>query len=140
MNINNILKLLPHRFPFVMVDRIICFEYDKKAVGIKNISANEPWNIGHFPTDPVFPGALHIEAMGQVGGFIFHNNQNKLKAYLCGVDKVKFLKTLVPGDTVEIEAVIVARVGNMARVDCTSRVNNEIVAKGVISYAFDENS
>ena len=133
-------KVLQHRYPFLMVDRIIDIEFEKKSIGIKNISMNEPWVEGHFPNEPIFPGVLIIEVMAQVGGFAFYNPQetkSQLKGYLIGVNKVKFVQKVVPGDVLFIEAEITQRVANMAQVNCTAKVEDKIVASGVLSYAFE---
>lgn len=135
MDQKEILGALPHRYPFIMVDKILTIEYNKKVIGIKNVSANEPWAGGHFPNGPIFPGVLMIETMAQIGGFAFYNGK-ELRSYLCGVDKVKFIKKVFPGDGIEITGEVVVKATNMARVRCTAVVNNEVVAKGLISYAF----
>lgn len=134
-------KILQHRFPFLMVDRVIETEYEKRSIGIKNVSMNEPWVEGHFPGEPVFPGVLIIETMAQVGGLAFYDPnelKNQLKGYLIGVNKVKFVQKVVPGDLLRIEAEVIQKVANMAQVNCTAKVEDKIVASGVLSYAFYE--
>ncbi len=105
-DINAIKRILPHRYPFLLVDSIIDFEPGKKAVGLKNVTTNEPFFQGHFPQRPVMPGVLIVEAMAQVGGILLLNDQqdieNKLVFFL-GIDKVRFRKTVQPGDQLVME-------------------------------------
>jgi 3-hydroxyacyl-[acyl-carrier-protein] dehydratase len=137
MELKEIQNVLLHRFPFLMVDRIVEMDYEKSSVGIKNVSINEPWVQGHFSEEPVFPGVLIIEAMAQIGGFAFYDShKGRVKGYLCGVNKVKLIKKVVPGDTLWIEAKVKEKVGNLAQVQCVAKVQGETVAFGVISYAF----
>ena len=100
LNAEEILKILPHRHPFLLVDRIVELVHGERAVGLKSVSFNEPFFAGHFPGHPVMPGVLIIEAMAQVGGIIILNTQQNLGkyAYFMSVDKVKFRKPVVPGD------------------------------------------
>lgn len=140
MELKEIQSVLIHRFPFLMVDKILHMEYEKKSIGIKNITINEPWVQGHFPEEPVFPGVLIIETMAQIGGFAFYNPENKngsLKGYLCNVNNVKFIKKVVPGDVLIVEAEVKTKVANLARVKCTAKVEDTIVAVGEISYSFE---
>lgn len=134
-------KVLKQRFPFLMVDRVIEIEYEKKAIGIKNVCINEPWVQGHFPEEPVFPGVLIIETMAQVGGLAFYNQDytgNQSKGYLIGVNKTKFVQKVTPGDVLLVEAEVTQKVGNMAQVSCIAKVGDKTVASGVLSYAFYE--
>src|SRR4051812_14932097 len=100
-----ILKLLPHRYPFLMIDRVVDMVGDQRAVGIKNVTINEPQFQGHFPGNPVFPGMLILEGMAQTGGaLIIHSRRDQQKpqtVYFLTVDKAKFRKPVMPGDTVE---------------------------------------
>ncbi len=107
----DIIKILPHRYPFLMVDRIIEMEPEKRVVGIKNVTANEPFFRGHFPGNPIMPGVLVIEAMAQVGGVLaclsVHGPMDKEKqtpVFFMSMDKVKFRKPVVPGDQLRLEA------------------------------------
>jgi 3-hydroxyacyl-[acyl-carrier-protein] dehydratase len=134
-----ILKLLPHRYPFLFVDDILEVEYKKRVIGIKNISMNEPWTQGHFENDPIFPGVLIIETMAQIGGFVFYNEkntQNSLAAYLSRVDKAKFLKKVVPGQTIFVEGIYESSISNLARVKVNARVDGKKVAEAVVTYYF----
>lgn len=107
LDINGIMKLLPHRHPFLLVDRVVEFESNKKIVGIKNVTMNEPFFPGHFPGHPVMPGVLIIEAMAQTGGLLvgLSNGENTGSriCYFVGVDNAKFRKPVRPGDQLRIE-------------------------------------
>ena len=113
MDIKEIQRILPHRYPFLLVDRIIEIELGKKIVGIKNVSINEPFFQGHFPGYPVMPGVLIIEAMAQVGGVLAFKSveakmdiSNKL-VYFTGIDKAKFRKPVIPGDQIRFELEVI---------------------------------
>ena len=116
-DISAILKALPHRYPFLMVDRIIDIHSDESAVGIKNVTFNEPQFTGHFPGNPVFPGVLLIEGMAQTAGAICVLSQmggdRPKQVYFLTIDKAKFRKPVVPGDTVEYHVRKTARKRNM---------------------------
>lgn len=107
MDINAIMKILPHRFPFLMIDRIVELESGKRCVGIKNVSINEPFFQGHFPGHPVMPGVLIIEAMAQVAGIMaFMASDEAMKeklSYFMSIDNAKFRKPVFPGDQLRIE-------------------------------------
>lgn len=132
-----IAALLRHRYPFLLVDRIVELDAER-AVGIKNVSVAEPFVPGHFPGRPVFPGVLLLEAMGQVGGVLLAHappfEGGAGGGYLAALDKVKFKRPVVPGDQVVIEAVKSAAVKPFARVRATARVDGEEVAAGEITY------
>jgi 3-hydroxyacyl-[acyl-carrier-protein] dehydratase len=112
-----ILKMLPHRYPFLMVDRIVNICGDQSAVGIKNVTFNEPQFIGHFPGNPVFPGVLLIEGMAQTAGTICvlskMGGDQPRQVYFLTIDKAKFRKPVIPGDTVEYHMQKIARKKNM---------------------------
>ena len=116
-DISAILKALPHRYPFLMVDRIINMRSDESAVGIKNVTFNEPQFVGHFPANPVFPGVLLIEGMAQTAGAICVLSQmaggRPKQVYFLTIDKAKFRKPVVPGDTVEYHVRKITRKRNM---------------------------
>jgi 3-hydroxyacyl-[acyl-carrier-protein] dehydratase len=140
LEIDEIKKILPHRYPFLLVDRILELEPGKRAVGIKNVTANEPFFQGHFPQRAVMPGVLIIEAMAQVGGVMIlsvEEHKNKL-AYLGTVDGVKFRRPIVPGDTLEMETELLRVRSNMGKVRCIARVEGHEVAVAEIMFALVE--
>ena len=113
MDIKEIQRILPHRYPFLLVDRIIEIDLGKRIVGIKNVSVNEPFFQGHFPGYPVMPGVLIIEAMAQVGGVLaFKSVEEKMDisgklVYFAGIDKAKFRKPVLPGDQIRFELEVI---------------------------------
>ena len=125
-------KLLPHRYPFLLVDRVVEFEPHKRIVGIKNVSINEPFFQGHFSGHPVMPGVLVIEALAQAGGLLTQlsqgtDAQGKL-FYLVKIDDAKFSRMVVPGDRLELVVVLKRTIRNMAMYACVARVDGEQVA------------
>jgi len=105
LDINAILQVLPHRYPFLLVDRILEYEKQKRVVGIKNVTINEPFFAGHFPGRPIMPGVLIIEAMAQMGAVMLlqdHELKDKGLVYLVGIDNAKFRKTVIPGDQLRV--------------------------------------
>jgi 3-hydroxyacyl-[acyl-carrier-protein] dehydratase len=106
LNTLDIMKLLPHRYPFLLVDRITEFEDGKRIVGIKNVTINEPFFQGHFPGHPIMPGVLILESMAQVGGiyaFLAKQVGENQVTYFLGIDKAKFRKPVLPGDTLQLD-------------------------------------
>lgn len=137
MDIMEIMKHLPHRYPFLFCDRIHSHEYHKSVVGIKNVTINEPFFQGHFPDEPIMPGVLILETMAQIGGFIFYrqtNQFNSLKAYIAGFDKVKFTKPVIPGDTLVVEGTFISSLGSLAKISAVASVNGSKVASAEIVY------
>ena len=137
LDINDILKILPHRYPFLLVDRMVGFEGDNKCVGVKNVTVNEPFFQGHFPGHPVMPGVLQVEAMAQVGSVLKlrkPENQGKI-GYFMSADGVKFRKPVVPGDTLFIEAEVLKIRGNIGMTYCRCLVNNEVVSEGELKFS-----
>lgn len=131
-------RVLEQRSPFLLVDRMLEIS-SKRAVGIKNVTASEPFLSGHFPDDPILPGVLLIEAMSQVGGVLLacggHATTGR-RGLLAGVDKVKFKIPVRPGDQVMIEARLVAALGDVARVRAQGSVDGVEVCRAEISYGF----
>ena len=137
LDINQIQKILPHRYPFLMVDRVVELEPRKRAVGIKNVTVNEEFFNGHFPGQPVMPGVLQIEAMAQLAGALLMQEleeHNKLP-FLMSIDKVKFRKAVVPGDQLVLEADSLRLRGSVGAVRARARVGGQIVAQAEIRFA-----
>jgi 3-hydroxyacyl-[acyl-carrier-protein] dehydratase len=136
IDILKILELLPHRYPFLMVDRIVNIEGDRRAVGIKNVTANEPHFLGHFPGQPVMPGVLIIEGMAQTAGAICCKSIGTGAAplvYFMTIDNAKFRKPVVPGDRLEYHVEQSKRRGNIWRFDCVGKVDDAKVAEATVS-------
>ncbi len=135
-DIATILRALPHRYPFLMIDRIIGVRGDEAAIGIKNVTINEPQFLGHFPGNPVFPGVLLIEGMAQTAGAICilwkkgENQQSKV--FFLTIDKAKFRKPVVPGDTIEYHMKKIARKKNMWWFRGEAIVAGQIVAEAEV--------
>jgi len=135
MDIMRLLKLLPHRYPFLLVDRIINIDGDKSGIGIKNVTINEPHFQGHFPDQPVMPGVLIVEAMAQTAGAIYlHGNSSGRPSlvYLMTIDEAKFRKPVVPGDRLELHIVKEKQRGRVGRFACEALVDGNKVAEAVI--------
>ena len=127
-------RLLPHRFPFLLVDRIIGIRGDEYGIGIKNVTANEPQFAGHFPDNPVMPGVLVLEALAQAGGLLTQLSAAGVEAgdeklfYLVKIDNAKFSKMVVPGDRLELDVQLRRTIRNMAMYQGVARVDGEQVA------------
>ncbi|PQJ29792.1 bifunctional UDP-3-O-[3-hydroxymyristoyl] N-acetylglucosamine deacetylase/3-hydroxyacyl-ACP dehydratase [Rubritalea profundi] len=137
LDINDILKILPHRYPFLLVDRIIDFVGDNKCTGVKNVTINEPFFPGHFPGHPIMPGVLQVEAMAQVASCLMlrkPENQGKI-GYFMSADKVKWRHPVLPGDTLFIEAEIVKTRRNIGFASCRCVVNGQVVSSGELKFA-----
>lgn len=137
MDILEIKKCLPHRYPLLLVDRILEVEPMKRAVGIKNVSVNEPFFEGHFPDNPVMPGVLILEAMGQVGGIFIMccPEYQGMGTFFAGIDEVRFRKPVVPGDQLIITSEMVKYKGLIGKVKSVAKVENEVVAEATFTYA-----
>ncbi|WP_119319691.1 3-hydroxyacyl-ACP dehydratase FabZ [Capsulimonas corticalis] len=140
LDIAAIKEILPHRYPFLLVDRVLELEPGKRAVGIKNVTVNEEFFQGHFPQRPIMPGVLVIEAMAQIGGIMIlavEEHRGKL-AFLGTIDNAKFRRPVVPGDTLNIEAVLTRARGNTGKVHCTARVEDQVVAEAEIMFVLSK--
>ncbi|MCP3773177.1 3-hydroxyacyl-ACP dehydratase FabZ [Paenibacillus sp. MZ04-78.2] len=137
MNANQILETLPHRYPLLLVDRIESVEEGQKAVGIKNVSINEPFFQGHFPGFPVMPGVLIVEAMAQVGGVAMlsvPDFKGKI-AFLAGIDGARFRRQVVPGDQLRIEVSITKLKGVIGKGRGVAYVDGELAAEAELTFA-----
>jgi 3-hydroxyacyl-[acyl-carrier-protein] dehydratase len=136
-DIARVLKLLPHRYPFLMIDRIIDIDADNSATGIKNVTINEPYFQGHFPNFPIMPGVLLIEGMAQTAGAIcvaaLGETYQPQVVYFMGIDKAKFRRPVVPGDTVHYHVRKIRNRGPVWRFQCEAKVSGVLVAEGEIS-------
>ncbi|MNJ32254.1 3-hydroxyacyl-[acyl-carrier-protein] dehydratase FabZ [compost metagenome] len=130
-------EIIPHRPPFLLVDKIIEMEIGKRAVGIKNVTINEPFFIGHFPEHPVMPGVLITEALAQVGAVAMLSiEQNKGKiGFLAKLDSFRFREQVVPGDTLRLEVEIIRAKGSIGKGYGVAKVGDKIVAEGEITFA-----
>ncbi|WP_146909089.1 3-hydroxyacyl-ACP dehydratase FabZ [Arenimonas daejeonensis] len=141
VDVSCILHLLPHRYPFLLVDRVIELEPHQRIRALKNVTYNEPFFQGHFPGRPVMPGVLVIEAMAQAGGLLTQlsadkdNHKEGQLFYLVKVDNARFNRMVVPGDQLDIEVKVKRLIRNMALYECAARVDDKVVASAEILCA-----
>lgn len=140
LDINTIQQILPHRYPFLLVDRILEVEEGKKITGIKNVSANEPFFQGHFPNYPVMPGVLIIEAMAQVGAVAILSMPAYAGriAFFAGIDKARFRRQVVPGDTLRIEVEVLKLRGTIGKSQARAYVGEELAAEAEMMFALGQ--
>ncbi len=139
LDINNVMQLLPHRYPFLMVDRVVEFEGDTKCTGVKSVTINEPFFQGHFPGHPVMPGVLQLEAMAQVASIAFIKQQGGSTSkigYFMSADNVKFRKPVLPGDTLFIHVEVTKTKRNIAKASGRCVVNGEVVSEADMMFGF----
>jgi len=140
MDVNDIMKILPHRFPFLLVDRIVELEHGKRCVGIKNVTINEPFFTGHFPGHPVMPGVLIVEAMAQVAGIMAYlasdEETRKKVSYFMAIENAKFRKPVVPGDQLRIEITTTLNRRGIWGVDGKAFVDGRLVTEASLKATF----
>jgi 3-hydroxyacyl-[acyl-carrier-protein] dehydratase len=138
MDIQQILKHLPHRYPMLMIDRVLVREPGKRIVALKNVSAGEPHFQGHFPGRPIMPGVLILEAMAQAAGLCFADDPSKANEYIyyyAGIDNARFKRPVFPGDQLEIEVTLERLLRNIGKFACVARVRGDTVAQATILCA-----
>ena len=130
MDIMGIQNMIPHRYPFLMVDRIMEMEPNVRAVGIKNVTVNEPFFQGHFPGNPIMPGVLIVEAMAQLAGVLaFSSGMQGSSVYFMSIEKAKFRRPVVPGDQVKLEIKVLQQRGNVWRFSGQALVDEKVVSE-----------
>jgi len=137
-DIQEILGLLPHRYPFLLIDRVVEFERGKRLVAIKNVTMNEPFFQGHFPGVPIMPGVLVIEAMAQAGAIIMMSeipDREKKLAVFTGIEKAKFRSQVTPGDQLSIEVDVLAFRSRMGRMEARATVDGKLACQATLSCA-----
>jgi 3-hydroxyacyl-[acyl-carrier-protein] dehydratase len=142
-DIREILRLLPHRYPFVMIDRIVDIRGEDHGIGIKNVTVNEPQFVGHFPGKPVMPGVLLIEGMAQTAGVLCLRRmepdaRQRSMFYFLTIDKAKFRKPAVPGDTIEYHVNKIARRRNMWWYRAEAKVGDDLIAEAEVGAVITE--
>ena len=140
IEIDEILNLLPHRYPFLLVDRVTEYEEEKRIVGIKNVTFNEPFFSGHFPHKPVMPGVLIIEAMAQVGGILAFKSfpQKKGQVFFIGIDNARFRKPVIPGDQLQLVVELVKHRREIWIFQGSAFVDGKLVAEARIMATLQE--
>ena len=136
LDVDQIRKILPHRYPFLLVDRVLELEPGKRALGYKNVTANENFFVGHFPEKPLMPGVLQLEAMAQLGGILMLQQikSNGRLAVLLSMDGVKFRRAVVPGDRLMLEALALKIKSRSGQVKCTASVEGQVAAEATITF------
>lgn len=141
MDIRTIMRHLPHRYPFLLIDRILECVPDQKLVGLKNVTINEPFFQGHFPGAPIMPGVLIIEAMAQAGGVLALSSMPSIGEgtlmYFMGLDQVRFRKQVVPGDQLMLELEIVKKRAKVIKMSGLAKVDNLIAAEAQLMATFE---
>lgn len=137
MDILQLMTVLPHRYPFLLIDRITSFERHKRAAGYKNLTMNEPFFQGHFPGYPLMPGVLMIEALAQLGGTIIlgPDDFRRRTALLTGIDKAKFRRPVVPGDRLDMETELIRRRSGMGWVSAEAKVEGKLACTAELMFS-----
>ncbi len=137
LNVEAIKAILPHRYPFLLIDRVIELTPGKHAVARKAVTVNEPFFQGHFPVRAIMPGVLVIESLAQTGGVMMLSlpeNKGKL-AYIVGINDARFRRPIVPGDVIECETTLTRARGDMGKVACVARVDGQVAAEAELTFA-----
>ncbi len=143
LDIHEIKNLLPHRYPFLLVDKVVEATVGEKLVALKNVTVNEPFFQGHFPHRPVMPGVLILEAMAQASAILASfdldkiDNQNRLY-YFVGIDKARFKRPVEPGDQLMFEVKIVRRIKNMWKCEGVATVDGQVAAKAELMFTYQD--
>lgn len=141
IDVSEIMNIIPHRYPFLLVDRIESMKKSEEIVGIKNVSINEPFFAGHFPGNPIMPGVLIIEAMAQVGGILaFHSSPKEWAGslvYFMGIDKVRFRKPVVPGDQLRLKLTTIRQKKRIFKMRGEAYVEDTLVAEAELMAAIE---
>ena len=144
LDILKIMEYLPHRYPFLLVDRIISYEPRERITGIKNVTINEPFFQGHFPGHPIMPGVLIVEAMAQVGGVLAFLSQTEEKPgsviYFTGIDKVRFRRPVVPGDQITFEIEFLKMRSRVVKMAAKALVDGKLSAEAELMASFGATS
>lgn len=140
LNIEQIQEILPHRYPFLLVDKVVELVPGEKAVGIKNVTMNENYFQGHFPGKPVMPGVLQVEALAQTGAIaVLSLEEYKGKiVYFGGIDKLRFKQKVVPGDVLRLEVELIKRRGPIGIAKAVATVDGKVAVQGEITFAIGD--
>jgi len=139
MDVKDILNMLPHRYPFMLVDRITELDLEEKRIcGYKNLTFNEPFFQGHFPNEPIMPGVMQVEAMAQVAGILLNkvNKRDGDIAYFMAIDKAKFRRKVVTGDKLEMVVEVIRLRSRMANVQCKATVDGELASQAELMFGY----
>jgi 3-hydroxyacyl-[acyl-carrier-protein] dehydratase len=143
LDIHEVLKYLPHRYPFLLIDRVLDFVPGESLTGLKNVTFNEPFFPGHFPHHPVMPGVLILEALAQATGILAFKSSNKVPDdgslyYFAGIDKARFKKPVGPGDQLILEVSVIREKRGIWKFDCKAKVDGELAASAELMCAEKE--
>ena len=137
IEINEIMEILPHRYPFLLVDRIVEYDAEKRIVGIKNVTINEPFFQGHFPGQPVMPGVLQMEALAQVAGILLNKmfgGEGKI-SYFAAIDNARFRRPVVPGDQLRLEVDVIKAKPRLSKVHAEAFVGDQLVSSADLMFS-----